>query len=230
MLGRRVQSCSPVCTRPWRQIRACLNLRQERTMSTESKLWKIAMLSLLSVGLVMVGSAPGFARDKYETIDATAYGTSTQLGRNVGVTLIIYEWSTPEDRQILVDAFQKGQNQGLVNALQKMPAVGRIQIPGTLGYDLAFIRMIPTSTGRTIRFVTNRKISFGEAFTDSQSQAFDLTAGEININDQDKSKSTGVLYPASQFTINKDGELQIELNQNAWRLSNFIDWKGTAEN
>jgi hypothetical protein len=80
---------------------------------------------------------PGFARDKNETIDATAYGTSTQLGRNVGVTVIIYEWSTADDRQILVDAFQQGQNQGLVNALQKMKAVGRIQIPGTLGYDLS---------------------------------------------------------------------------------------------
>ena len=170
----------------------------------------------------------GFAREKNETIDATAYGTSTQLGRNVGITLIIYEFSTPEDRQILVEAFQKGQNQGLVNALQKMKAVGRIQIPGTLGYDVSFIRMIPTSTGRTIRFVTNRKIAFAEAYADTQSQSFDLTAGEFQLNDQDKSKSTGVLYPACQFTINKDGELQIELNQNAWRLSNFIDWKGTC--
>ena len=180
--------------------------------------------------LVAMVSIPGFARDKNETIDATAYGTSTQMGRNVGITLIIYEWSTPEDRQILVDAFQKGQNQGLVNALQKMKAVGRIQIPGTLGYDVSFIRLIPTPTGRKIRFVTNRKISFGEAYSDSQSQSFDLTAGEMDLNDQDKSKSTGVLYPACQFTINKDGELQIELNQNAWRLSNFIDWKGSSDN
>ena len=190
-----------------------------------------AMFSvLLLTSLLVLASVPGFSRDKNETIDATAYGTSTQLGKNVGVTLIIYEWSTPEDRQILVDAFQKGQNQGLVNALQKMKAVGRIQIPGTLGYDVSFIRLIPTPTGRKIRFITNRKISFGEAYADSQSQSFDLTAGEFDLNDQDKSKSTGVLYPAAQFTIDKDGELQIELNQNAWRLSNFIDWKGTAEN
>lgn len=172
----------------------------------------------------------GLARDKNETIDATAYGTSTQLGRNVGLTVIIYEWSTPEDRQILLDAFQKGQNQGLVNALQKMKAVGRIRIPGTLRYDLSFIRLITTPRGRTIRFVTNRKISFAEAYADSQSQSFDLTAGEFQINDQDKSKSTGVLYPACQLAINKDGELQIELNQNAWRLSNIIDWKGSANN
>ena len=196
-------------------------------MHLVSKVSKSALAILLLGAMI---SLPGFARDKFETIDATAYGTSTQLGRNVGVTVIIYEFSTPEDRQVLVDAFQKGQNQGLVNALTKMPAVGRIQIPGTLGYDLAFIRMTPTPTGRTIRFITNRKISFGEAFADSQTQAFDLTAGEININDQDKSKSTGVLYPASQFTINKDGELQIELNQNAWKLVDIIDWKGSANN
>ncbi|HZD31095.1 MAG TPA: hypothetical protein VE779_05465 [Candidatus Angelobacter sp.] len=182
------------------------------------------------VGLLMLASQLGFARDKYETIDATAYGTSTQLGANAGVTLIIYDFSTAADRQILMEAFQKGQNQGLVNALQKMKAVGRIQIPGTLGYDVSFIRLIDTPTGRTIRFVTNRKIQFAEAYYDTQSQSFDLTAGELQLNDQDKSKSSGVLYPACQFTINKDGELQIELNQNAWRLSNIIDWKGTAEN
>jgi len=191
---------------------------------------RIAHLAITVMLLVTLSGIASFAREKNETIDATAMGTSTQLGRNVGVTVIIYEFSTPENRQALVEAFQKGQNQGLVNALTKMPAVGRIQIPGTLGYDLAFIRMTPTPTGRTIRFITNRKISFGEAFADSQTQAFDLTAGEININDQDKSKSTGVLYPASQFTINKDGELQIELNQNAWKLVDIIDWKGSANN
>ena len=196
-------------------------------MHIASKVSKSALAIALLVAMI---SLPGFAREKYETIDATAYGTSTQLGRNVGVTLIIYEFSTPEDRQILVDAFQQGQNQGLANALQKMKAVGRIQIPGTLGYDVSFIRMIPTATGRTIKFVTNRKIAFGEAYAQSQSMSFDLTAGQIELNDQDKSKSTGALYPAAQVVINKDGELQLDLNQNPWRLSNIIDWKGTAEN
>jgi len=75
-------------------------------------------------------------------------GTSTQLGQVVGITVIIYEYSTPFDRQVLVQAFDKGQNQGLVNALTKMKAVGRISITGTLGYDLSYIRLIPTPTGR----------------------------------------------------------------------------------
>ena len=82
-----------------------------------------------------------------------------------------------------------------------MKAVGRIQIPGTLGYDLSFIRLIPTPTGRKIRFVTNRKITLRRSLRGYRSRrSFNLTAGEIDLNDQDKSKSTGVLYPACQFT------------------------------
>ena len=62
-------------------------------MHIASKVSKSALAIVLLVAMI---SLPGFARDKNETIDATAYGTSTQLGRNVGVTLIIYEFSTPE--------------------------------------------------------------------------------------------------------------------------------------
>jgi hypothetical protein len=183
---------------------------------------------LLLLSVLLVGSIPSLARDKYETIDATAWGTSTQLGRNVGITIVIYQYSTPADEDILTEAFQKGQNTGLVNALEKMKAVGHISITGTLGYDLSFIKMIPTSTGRTIRFATNRPIRFGEAYYDTQSSYFTLTAGEINIDTQDKSKSAGVLYPAAQLTIGSDGQLTLNLNKNPWRLGNIIDWAGTA--
>jgi hypothetical protein len=186
--------------------------------------------ALAMAALLVMAVSPSFARDKYETIDATAWGESTQMGQHFGVTITIYEFSTPADRQVLVDAFSKGQNQGLVNALTKMKAVGHIAITGTLGYDLAYIKMTPTPTGRQIRFATNRKIAFGEAYADSQSMAYNLSAGEINLDDQDKSKSNGVLYPAAQLIINDKGELQVELRQNPWRISDVIDWKGTSEN
>jgi hypothetical protein len=161
---------------------------------------------------------------KVETIDATAMGTSTQLGKVVSVKVTIYEYSEEEDRQILIEAFTKGQNEGLVNALTKMKSVGRIAITGTIGYDLSFIRLVPTPTGRKIRFVTNRLLRFGEAYYNTQTTAFNLTAGEIDINDSDKDKSGGVLYPAAQLVINKEGQLEFQLNQNAWKLVNIIDW------
>jgi hypothetical protein len=197
-------------------------------MQTNSGITKIAIKSLVFVCVLMIGVAPGVARDKYETIEAQAMGTGTQLGQNIGVTLNIYEFSTPADRVNLVQAFEKGQNQGLVNALSKMKAVGHVEITGTLGYDCSYIKMTPTATGRHIVFVTNRQIRFGEAFFDTQSQSFNLTAGVIDINDQDKGKSTGSVYPAAQLIIDKEGKLQLDLTQNAWKLVDVLDWAGTA--
>lgn len=199
-----------------------------QTKGTILKIWKLTVGSLLAIALLAAGMVPTFSRDKYETIDASAFGTETQMGQVIGVTLNIYEFSTPADKQILVQAFEKGQNQGLVNALQKMRAVGHVEITGTLGSDCSYIKMLPTPNGRKIVFLTNRQIRFAEAWEQSQSMSFNLTAGIIEINDQDKSKSTGVLYPLAQLVIDKQGELQWDLNQNPWRLSDIIDWKGTA--
>jgi hypothetical protein len=187
-----------------------------------------AVRTFALIGGLLLASTFGFCRGpKPETIEGTAYGTGTQMGAVIGVTLEIYDYSTPEDRQVLMEAFEKGQNQGLVNALSKMKAVGHCSITGTLGYDVSYIRMIPTATGRKIIFVNNRQIRFGEAFFDTQSQSFNLTAGEIDINETDKNKSTGVVYPASQLIIDKQGQLQFDLRENPWKLVDIIDWKGT---
>jgi hypothetical protein len=184
----------------------------------------------LLLALLLAAAIPVISQDdrKTETIDATAMGTSTQMGQTVGVKVTINHFSTPEDRQVLVDAFKKGQSKGLVDALSKMKPVGRIAITGTLGYDLSYIALIPTPTGRKIRFAANRQIRFGEAYNNTQSMAFDLTAGEFDLNDKDKKKSSGVLYPASQLIINKQGQLQFELRRNPWKLVNIIDWNGAG--
>jgi hypothetical protein len=195
---------------------------------TYSKALRVTVKSLIVLSLIVAAAHPGLAREKYETIEAQAWGTSTQMGASYGVTLNIYEFSTPADRAILVQAFEKGQNQGLVNALQKMKAVGHIEVTGTLGYDCSYIKMTRTPTGRKIVFVTNRWIRFGEAYYDTQSQSFNLTAGILELNDQDKSKSTGTLYPAAQLILDSQGELQWDLRQNPWRLSDILDWPGTA--
>jgi hypothetical protein len=181
-------------------------------------------MSIATAAIFAMSAGAGFARDTTETIDAQAYGTSTQMGKNFTVRLIVYDYSTPEDRKILIESFQKGQNDGLVNALEKMKAVGRITMPNTLGFDVSYIHEFKTPTGRSIRFVTNRRIAFGEAYWSTQSKSFNLTAGEIRINDQDKNKSDGVLFPATQLTINKNGDPQWDLRMNPWKLNNIIVW------
>jgi hypothetical protein len=188
---------------------------------------KLAIGSLLITGLLIAGSTLAFSANKTETIEATAMGTSTQMGSEFSVTLNIDDYSTQADKQILVEAFQKGGDKGLVNALSKMKAAGHIEVTGTLGYDCSYIQMIPTPTGRKIRFVTNRPLRFGEVYWDTRSSDYNLTAGEFDLNDTDKSKSTGKLYPAAELVIDKQGELQMNLIGNPYNLVNVLDWKGT---
>jgi len=179
--------------------------------------WLAAMAALALV-------FPILAAAQVETIDATARGTSTQMGKIINIKLNITQYSTDADRQALIEAFKKGQSEGLAKALEKMKPVGQIRLPGTTGYGLAYVVSIPTDTGRKVRFVSNRKIAFGEAAKGTRSQAYNLTAGEININDKDPKASKGTLLPAAQLIINNDGNLEWNLYQNPWDLTNIIDW------
>ena len=141
-------------------------------MRTRKMLGQLRMIAMLVLCLALTGALPASAQ---ETIDATAQGTSTQLGKTVGVKLIISSWSTKEDRKTLDDAFKNGQNQGLVQALEKMKPVGRIQIPGTLGYDVAYAISIPTTTGRTVRFAKPTRTLSRRLTTSPEARSTSLT-------------------------------------------------------
>jgi hypothetical protein len=67
---------------------------------------RISRLVALATRLTM---APAVSVAAQEVIDATAMGTSTQLGKNVSVKVIIERWSTKEDQRRSTQAFQKGQ-------------------------------------------------------------------------------------------------------------------------
>src|SRR5258707_13722541 len=107
-----------------------------------------ALASLVVAGLVIAGSTLAFSGTKPETIDATAMGTGTQMGEVVNVTLNINDYSSQADKQTLAQAFQKGQNQALVDALSKMKAAGHIEGTGNLGCDCDYIQMSSSSTRR----------------------------------------------------------------------------------
>jgi hypothetical protein len=175
------------------------------------------------VALVTFRSAAQDEKPVREVYQAQAYGTSTQLGRTFNVTINIEQYSTPDERQVLVDAFQKAGSKGLSNALEKMHAKGRLAVTGTLGYDISFARKIPTADGYTIRVLTNRPIRFGEAWYNGRSLDYNLSFIELQISDQ-KDKSTGTLLPAVQFTVDKKtGEIVAENYQNPFKLQNIMN-------
>ena len=182
----------------------------------------LAIAGVLSLILLTNTMSSAQKLPKRIYIQAQAMGTSTQMGRTYGVTLIIEELTTDEERAGLLEAFQQKGNEGLVNALSKMHTKGRMSITGTLGYDVAYIKTFPQPDGSIrLRLVTDRPLRFGEVWSDSRSSDYNLSGVEIVIS-KDKKHNTGTLYPACQFKINKENELELELFQNPWQLVNIM--------
>ena len=181
---------------------------------------KNILRTIALVALVLLAASPTLAQER-EMYQATAMGQGTQLGKIFSVNIIIESYSTPEDQKILIEAFNQGKNEGLVNALSKMPSKGRIAITGTLGYDVNYVRVFPTPTGKKIRIVTDRPLRFGELWRDDRSTDYSLSVIELDVSDV-KGQSGGVLLPACKFYISKEGELTVETFQNPWKLTNVL--------
>jgi len=177
------------------------------------------------LGLMVLLSISAGAQ-KSETIQAQAFGTTTQAGRSFGITVRIQSYSTPTDQKTLIDAFNKGGHDALVDALSKMKARGRVAITGGgVGYQIAYIRNIPTPKGRTIRIITDRPINIGEATFNTRSEDYDLTLMEIHLDDANKDKSTGNLIVGGRFMVNKKKK-QIEFESyqaTPWRLAGIME-------
>jgi hypothetical protein len=176
------------------------------------------ILSALLLCAVIVSSAES------EVIQCTAQGTSTQLGQQFTLKLTINEYSTEEDRQTLIQAFEKEKSQGIYKALRKLPTRGRIQTPSMTGYDLKFVRLLPNSPPgtRKIRIVTDRPITLGETRNQTRSLDYNLSVVELELNDV-KEKSTGILLPLCEIVIDKKTkELTVEVRENPFKLINFF--------
>jgi hypothetical protein len=185
----------------------------------------LVMVALVIVGVLLLTGFPSAAQDKpqREVYQAQAMGQNTQVGKTFNVTINIAEYSTEEERQVLIDAFNKAGSKGLYNALDKMPAKGRIAITGTLGYDIHFVRKLPKDGGSELRVVTSRPINIGEAWYNGRSMDYNLSVLQLDLN-KETGKGSGILLPATKFTIDKKtGELTMEAFRNPWTLVNIMD-------
>jgi hypothetical protein len=188
--------------------------------STNRRLRKSVLPILALVGAFTLAATPAFAGSPgFEKIRATY----AQAGNIIGVTLIVYNYTTSADLQVLSLAFQQGQDRQLAAALSKTKAAGHCSIAGDPIFDVAFIQMIVTPTGREITFIANRPPQSDEVSSDPDSQSFDLMVGQFEINDTDNTKSTGFLYLASRLVVDEQGAFHYDLAGSPWSLVNVLD-------
>lgn len=177
----------------------------------------MGFLFLLLAGVVTIIQA-----QERMTIHAAVQGTGTQQGQMYDVHIHIEQFSTPEDRKALFDAFARSGQQGLVRVLEDMKPKGNVRFTnGGLGNDVKYIIELPSEKGRRIRLVTDRNISYGEAFGGPRSRNYNVGAIELVVTPDGK-EATGKIFPACLLKVDeKTQQIEVESYQNPWNLTSL---------
>jgi hypothetical protein len=177
---------------------------------------------MLSLFLALTAIATSGQAPERMIIQATAEGTSTQLGKRFDVKILIEGFSTPDDRKALIDAFKQSGQDGLRHALEGMKGKGRFSSNWGVGNQIKYIFELPPEKGqRHLRLVTDRRVAFGELAGGTRSEEYDVGAIELFLTPD--GKGSGTLLPAVKLTVNKKKQqIEIEAFQNPWELKNFI--------
>jgi hypothetical protein len=177
---------------------------------------------VVTLFLCLAGIGPTTEAQGRMTIQATAKGTSTEMGKMYNITIIIEQLSTPDDRKALIDAFSRSGQDGLVDALQDMKPKGRVRFSsGGVGNDVKYIIELPSEKGRRFRLVTDRNSAFGELYSGTRSRDYSVGALELVLTPD--GKGSGKVLPACKLTVDKkQQQVNIETYRNPWNLTNLI--------
>jgi hypothetical protein len=189
-------------------------------MRDMNRILRIALM--VSLFPLFAGISTTVEAQERMTIQATAMGTSTQMGKMFNVNIHIDQFSTPDDRKALIDAFARSGQDGFVDALQDMKPKGRVRFAsGGVGNDVKYIIELPSESGRRFRLVTDRNLAFGELYGGTRSRDYNVGAIELILTPD--GKGSGTVLPACKLKVDKKTQqIEIETYQNPWTLSNFI--------
>ncbi|HKI00973.1 MAG TPA: hypothetical protein VKK31_03235 [Thermoanaerobaculia bacterium] len=166
-----------------------------------SKLSRTVMLALLAA-FVMAAAVPAQTGDE----QFTATLASLQGGGTTPVVIHIDRYSSDAEVQKLAGILNGKGPDALRDALWDLEG-GYIRVGGGLGYPVAVARSRQTDTGRVIRLMMDRPISFRESVSNSRST--DYPFGYIEIKLDRNGKGEGQFFAAAKVTMTA-GTVDIE--------------------
>jgi hypothetical protein len=177
---------------------------------------------MVSLWFVLMASVVGAQHQQAagpEDITA-AVVANNELGSGIGTVQIhINRWSTDADRTRLFTVLRESGQQALLKELQKMPAVGTIRTPNSVGYDLHYARQTPVGDGRRIAIATDRPIGFLEATDRGRTLDYPFTLLQMQL-DHD-GKGTGTMTYATKIVANDDKIELEDLASAPFKLTNI---------
>ena len=123
-------------------------------------------------------------------------------GKAGPVEFVVERYSTDAERDMLLKALQEKGPDKLLDTLQRLPRIGYLRTPNSIGYDLRFARKVPGEDGgEKITMMTDRYITFWEATNRPRTIDYPFTLVEVRIGPEGKGE--GKLSLATRITYDK---------------------------
>jgi hypothetical protein len=140
----------------------------------------VALVAALACVVPMSRVHAGSEEERYSGV-AVNMGAPVRWS-TLSVQMVVDRWSTDGERDRLITVLAEQGPDGLLQALQRIPRVGYIRTPDSLGYDLHFARKSPGEDGgERVVLVTDRYITFWEATNRPRTVDYPFTVVELRI-------------------------------------------------
>lgn len=166
-----------------------------------------------TLGVWLAIAAPFAQSNMAQPEKYTAFAVDTSIAargvKTSPVDITINRWSTDTERDQLLSVFREKGQDGLLEALQKLPVVGYINTPGSLRYDLHFARQRSEAEGAKMIFLmTDRYIGAWEAANRPRTIDYPFTLIQLQADKDGKGVGKASIY--TKITQAKDGTIELE--------------------
>jgi hypothetical protein len=180
-------------------------------MTTPSRAFLVRSVTALLAGILVSGAGLSGAvtpqtSGEPERFTALAVNMGTPGRPGAGtVEIQVNRWSTDEERDKLLTVLREQGPDKLLETLQKLPRVGYIRTPNSIGYDLHYARRsaLPDNAERII-IATDRRIGFWEAANRPRSIDYPFTLIEMHIGPNGEGE--GKMSLATKITTEDNGK------------------------
>ncbi len=183
---------------------------------------KVLLLAAVLALLALSGTAATFAQNpgKVRIIGQALNFSNIATGATQRIQIVINNWSTLETRKRLILMFLKDGQDGLLEALQDMPAIGRWNFPGYMGPDpdniyrlgtpirFALSQPLPDG-GQRIVIMTDRVIGFREQLNQPRTMDYPFTLMEMRFDRNGEGQGKMAWYTRINFDEEKNN-IEIE--------------------
>jgi hypothetical protein len=139
----------------------------------------LVFLAIAILGLASVATS----EDKPKPLETfTGRVMSVTTGQSGIVEIVVNQWSPPVEKEILENVLAKAGSPAMVDEMERMPQVGYVRTPETMGDALFYGTDTTLPDGsRQVVFATNRPISAMATVGGGAKNNYDLSVIEIRF-------------------------------------------------